>query len=124
MGDARGLQECACTGSSHPSSTNRVSTPSQNDYGSLMLNYFSAPAFVAGGSSSYPTHPQQRDRDDYDRNYNDRRGYGNLDSNGIVAAPALNTQSEPDYHSIEEAEGAFMKMLKRHNVQSDWTWEW
>lgn len=41
----------------------------------------------------------------------------------MVVAPALNTQSEPDYHSIEEAEGAFMKMLKRHNVQSDWTWE-
>lgn len=40
----------------------------------------------------------------------------------MVAAPAFNT-SEPEYSSIEEAEGAFMKMLKRHNVQPDWTWE-
>lgn len=40
----------------------------------------------------------------------------------MVAAPAFNT-SEPEYGSIEEAEGAFMKMLKRHNVQPDWTWE-
>ncbi|KAJ6006274.1 formin binding protein [Penicillium sp. IBT 35674x] len=85
-----------------------------------------APSFVAGGSSSY-SHPQ-RERDDYDRNdrgdrgYNDRRGYGNFDTNGMVAAPAFNT-SEPEYGSIEEAEGAFMKMLKRHNVQPDWTWE-
>lgn len=39
-----------------------------------------------------------------------------------MAAPAFNT-SEPEYGSIEEAESAFMKMLKRHNVQPDWTWE-
>jgi pre-mRNA-processing factor 40 len=41
----------------------------------------------------------------------------------MVAAPALVTQSEPDYGSVEEAESAFMKMLKRHNAQPDWTWE-
>lgn len=41
----------------------------------------------------------------------------------MVAAPVLVTQSEPDYGTIEEAEGAFMKMLKRHNVMPDWTWE-
>ena len=32
-------------------------------------------------------------------------------------------QAEPEYGSLEEAEGAFMKMLRRHNVQADWTWE-
>lgn len=41
----------------------------------------------------------------------------------MLAAPALDTQSDPAYSSIEEAENAFMKMLKRHNVQPDWTWE-
>lgn len=41
----------------------------------------------------------------------------------MVAAPALDTPSDPAYSSIEEAESAFMKMLKRHNVQPDWTWE-
>jgi pre-mRNA-processing factor 40 len=47
-----------------------------------------------------------------------------MDVNGISAAPALGTaQAEPEYSSLEEAENAFMKMLKRHNVQADWSWE-
>lgn len=47
-----------------------------------------------------------------------------MDVNGISAAPALGTaQAEPEYNSLEEAENAFMKMLKRHNVQADWSWE-
>lgn len=90
---------------------------------------------MAGGGNSYSQAPHRererererdrdRDRDDYDRGYNDRRGgYGSYESNGMVAAPALVTQSEPDYGSVEEAESAFMKMLKRHNVQPEWTWE-
>ncbi|KAJ5741489.1 Formin binding protein (FNB3) [Penicillium manginii] len=104
-----------------------------------------APPSCVWGGSSYPQAPHRerererdrdyrdrdrdrdhrdRDRDDYDRGYNDRRGgYGSYESNGMVAAPALVTQSEPDYGSVEEAESAFMKMLKRHNVQPDWTWE-
>ncbi|EAW07806.1 snoRNA-splicing protein PRP40 [Aspergillus clavatus NRRL 1] len=81
-----------------------------------------APTFVAGGVSSFPSHPQ-RDRDEYDRGFNDRRGgYGSMDTNGIVAAPVLGN-AEPEYGSLEEAENAFMKMLKRHNVQADWSWE-
>lgn len=84
-----------------------------------------APTFVAGGASSFPSYPQQRDRDDYDRGFGDRRGgYGFPDTNGLAAAPMLGAaQAEPEYGSLEEAEGAFMKMLKRHNVQIDWTWE-
>lgn len=41
----------------------------------------------------------------------------------MAAVPDVRSQSEPDYHSLEEAESVFMKMLKRHNVQPDWTWE-
>ncbi|PYI12606.1 formin binding protein [Aspergillus sclerotiicarbonarius CBS 121057] len=83
-----------------------------------------APTFVAGGVSSFSSYPQQRDRDDFDRGYSDRRiGYNSMDSNGIAAAPILGTQAEPEYGSLEEAENAFMKMLKRHNVQPDWNWE-
>ncbi|KAL4879529.1 hypothetical protein BJY04DRAFT_93846 [Aspergillus karnatakaensis] len=83
-----------------------------------------APTFVAGGVSSISSYPQSRDRDDYDRGYGDRRGgYGVGDSNGIAAGSMLGTTQEPDYGSLEEAEGAFMKMLKRHNVQPDWSWE-
>ncbi|KAL4935451.1 hypothetical protein BDV06DRAFT_206989 [Aspergillus oleicola] len=83
-----------------------------------------APTFVAGGVSSFSSYPQSRDRDDYDRGYNDNRGgFSAGDMNGISAGSSLGTTQEPDYGSLEEAEGAFMKMLKRHNVQPDWTWE-
>ncbi|KAL2872075.1 snoRNA-splicing protein PRP40 [Aspergillus lucknowensis] len=83
-----------------------------------------APTFVAGGVSSFPSYPQSRDRDDYDRGFGDRRGgYGPVEANGIAAGSMLGTTQEPEYGSLEEAEGAFMKMLKRHNVQPDWTWE-
>ncbi|OJJ63422.1 hypothetical protein ASPSYDRAFT_37972 [Aspergillus sydowii CBS 593.65] len=83
-----------------------------------------APTFVAGGVSSFSSYPQTRDRDDYDRGYNDNRGvFGAGDVNGIAAGSMLGATQEPDYASLEEAEGAFMKMLKRHNVQPDWTWE-
>ncbi|OJJ49669.1 hypothetical protein ASPZODRAFT_12789 [Penicilliopsis zonata CBS 506.65] len=86
-----------------------------------------APTFVAGSVSSFPSQPQHRDRDDYNRGFNDRRGgFGAPDTNGFSApsAPAfVAAQSDPEYGSLEEAESAFMKMLKRHNVQPDWTWE-
>ncbi|CRL19467.1 WW/Rsp5/WWP [Penicillium camemberti] len=90
-----------------------------------------APSFVAGGTSF--SQPQQRDRDDFDRGergdrgdrgYGDRRGgYSSYEANGMAAAPEFKSQMDPDYHSLEEAESAFMKLLKRHNVQPDWTWE-
>ena len=41
----------------------------------------------------------------------------------MAAASALATQTDPEYGSLEEAESAFMKMLKRNNVQPDWSWE-
>ena len=40
-----------------------------------------------------------------------------------AVAPVLGAQTEPEYNSFDEAEGAFMKMLRRHNVQPDWSWE-
>lgn len=40
-----------------------------------------------------------------------------------AVAPVLGAQVEPEYNSFDEAEGAFMKMLRRHNVQPDWSWE-
>lgn len=81
------------------------------------------PTFVAGGVSSFPSGPQQRERDDYARGFGDRRGYGAPDANGIAAAAPMLGAAEPEYNSLDEAEGAFMKMLRRHNVQPDWSWE-
>ncbi|OJD18852.1 hypothetical protein AJ78_01185 [Emergomyces pasteurianus Ep9510] len=86
-----------------------------------------APTFVAGGTSAFPTYPQQRERerDDYDRSASDRRGgYGPPDTNGMAAISAVGAQeTEPEYPSFEEAEAAFMKLLRRSNVQPEWTWE-
>jgi pre-mRNA-processing factor 40 len=39
----------------------------------------------------------------------------------VAAAGAQ--QTEPDYSSLEDADAAFMKLLRRSNVQPDWTWE-
>lgn len=39
---------------------------------------------------------------------------------GSVAFPS---QPDPEHASFEEAEGAFMKLLRRSGVQPDWTWE-
>lgn len=83
-----------------------------------------APTFVAGGTASFPTYPAQRERDEYDRHMADRKGFGTLDPNNVAATPAMGTSAtEPDYSSFEEAESAFMKLLRRSNVQPDWTWE-
>lgn len=37
--------------------------------------------------------------------------------------PTFVPQAEPDYSSTEEAEAAFMKLLKRAGVEADWTWD-
>lgn len=88
-------------------------------------NVFSAPTFVAGGTSAFPSYPQQREREEHDRSAGDRRGgYGAADMNGMAAASAMGSQQvDPEYPSFEEAESAFMKLLRRCNVQPDWTWE-
>lgn len=37
--------------------------------------------------------------------------------------PTFVPQAEPDYSSLEEAEAAFMKLMKRAGVETDWTWD-
>ena len=90
-----------------------------------MLTIRRAQQFVAGGTSSFPSHPQQRERDDYgERAGPDRQiGYGQNDTNGS-RGPAFHAQStDPEYSTFEEGEAAFIKLLRRSNVQPDWTWE-
>ncbi len=80
--------------------------------------------FVAGGSSSLASYPSSRDRDDYssqDRREPERRSdYSGM--NGVPIATS-STEQAPDYSSFEEAEAAFLKLLRRNNVQPEWTWE-
>ena len=42
--------------------------------------------------------------------------------NGVPITTSTAEQA-PDYSSFEEAEAAFLKLLRRHNVQPEWTWE-
>lgn len=41
----------------------------------------------------------------------------------VAASAAASQQTDPEYSSFDEAESAFMKLLRRCNVQPDWTWE-
>ncbi|EXJ59264.1 hypothetical protein A1O7_06696 [Cladophialophora yegresii CBS 114405] len=72
-----------------------------------------APAFVAGGSTALQSY---RERDDHIPLERPRT------ENGITVPP-ITKEVVPDYSSFEEAEAAFMKLLRRSNVQPDWTWE-
>jgi pre-mRNA-processing factor 40 len=48
--------------------------------------------------------------------------YGN-DANGSRAQVFVPANTDPDYATFEEAEAAFLKLLKRNNVSPDATWE-
>ncbi|KAI5305168.1 hypothetical protein KEM56_005100 [Ascosphaera pollenicola] len=92
-----------------------------------------APTFVAGGTSTLPpTAPRserERERDDYHADRRHGHGHGHdfmpADMNGaaVSASVPVAAQDEPNFGSYEDAESAFMKMLRRYDVQSDWTWE-
>lgn len=83
---------------------------------------------------------RDRDRDRDNRDYGDRRDYRDRDRDrdyrdGIPESRQLGAPSDPraqafvpasndpEYATPEEAEAAFMKLLKRSGVQPDWTWE-
>ena len=70
----------------------------------------STPAFAPSASNALSTY-QPRDYS----NFEPRREN--------IVLPAVVKEVIPDYASFEEAEGAFMKLLKRSSVQPDWTWE-
>ncbi|KAG9248018.1 formin binding protein-like protein [Calycina marina] len=78
------------------------------------------PTFVAGGgfSSSQFDHPRDREAVGEARQI----AYGN-DINGGRNQVFVPANSDPNYNSFEEAEAAFMKLLRRNNVSPDWIWE-
>ena len=76
---------------------------------------------MAGGTASLSNFQ----KDDYnDRAGLDRQvGYGGSDSNGSIRPTVTTQQNDPEYSTFEEAEAAFIKLLRRSNVHPDWTWE-
>jgi pre-mRNA-processing factor 40 len=83
---------------------------------------YSAPEFVSGGTnilSSYQ--PKEENNFQNDRNRHDRDTYGSHATfRGNIPS---SFQPEPDFASAEDAEGNFMRLLKRVGVQEDWTWD-
>jgi pre-mRNA-processing factor 40 len=69
-----------------------------------------APSFVAGGSTALSSY-----NPDMANAYESRKS--------DLALPAINKEVIPDYSSFQEAEAAFLKLLKRSNVHPDWSWE-
>lgn len=69
-----------------------------------------APTFVAGGSTALSTY-----NPDAANAFESRRS--------DLALPQITKEVVPDYSSFQEAEAAFLKLLKRSNVQPDWSWE-
>lgn len=63
---------------------------------------------------------RERDRGDRDRG---ERGSNYRDSDGLRSSFVSTSNTEPEYSTFEEAEGGFMKLLKRSGIQADWTWE-
>ncbi|KAK4201852.1 hypothetical protein QBC40DRAFT_277671 [Triangularia verruculosa] len=77
-------------------------------------------------SGSFDHHHQQRDH--RDRDYRDHReplGESRQLTYGInVQAQAfVSASNDPEYATAEEAEAAFVKLLRTNKVQPDWTWE-
>ena len=76
-----------------------------------------AQQFVAGPQSSSAS---QRDEFPPDRRESERRDF--TSTNGIPVT--ISTQEQTvEYSTFEEAEAAFLKVLKKYNVDPDWTWE-
>jgi pre-mRNA-processing factor 40 len=48
--------------------------------------------------------------------------YGN-DANGSRGQVFVPANNDPDYSSFEEGEAAFLKLLRRNNIDPNWTWE-
>ena len=80
---------------------------------------------MAGGGTSYTPQPnaQQQYHRDEPLGQDRQLGYGNTDVNGSRVFVPSSQSAGPDYSSFEEAESAFLKLLRRSGVQPDWSWE-
>jgi pre-mRNA-processing factor 40 len=84
----------------------------------VTYEYPSAPTFVAGGGFSSQYDQREREPAGEVRQI----AYGN-DPNSSRAQVFVPANTDPDYSTFEEAEAAFLKLLRRSGVQPDWTWE-
>lgn len=80
-----------------------------------------APTFVAGGGFSNPQYNDSpRDREPMGEAR--QIAYGN-DVNGTNAKAFVPANTDPDYSTFEEAEAAFLRLLRRNKVDPSASWE-
>jgi pre-mRNA-processing factor 40 len=82
-------------------------------------NQYRTPTFVAGGFSA-PQYDQPREREPLGETR--QIAFGN-EGTGSRAQAFVPANTDPDYNTFEEAEAAFLKLLRRNNISPDWTWE-
>jgi pre-mRNA-processing factor 40 len=117
MGDASRVQRSSFKTSASCRSSSCVSDDFVfSQYIHVLINH-SAPTFVAGGGFSQY---DQRDREPVGEAR--QIAYGN-DVHGSRAQVFVPSTTDPDYSTFEEAEAAFLKLLRRNGVKPDWTWE-
>lgn len=96
-----------------------VEPPTQSFSFGANLHLYRAPTFVAGGfSTTQPDQTREREPIGEARQI----AFGN-DPSGSRAQAFVPANTDPDYATFEEAEAAFLKLLRRNNVSPDWTWE-
>src|SRR5436305_1712932 len=88
----------------------------------LMVGYTTtirrSQTFVAGGGVNFAPYQQPQSEA-----LGQDRTVSQGDTNGLRGATLLSQNADPDYASFEEAEAAFLKLLRRSGVQPEWTWE-
>lgn len=86
----------------------------------LSINISRTPTFVAGGGYASAQYDSPRDREPLGESR--QIAYGN-DAHGSRSQVFVPANTDPDYSTFEEAEAAFLKLLRRNNVDPNWTWE-
>jgi pre-mRNA-processing factor 40 len=100
--------------------SHRMQIPDSTSVVRFILIVHRAPTFVAGGGFSASQFDQPREREPLGEAR--QIAYGN-DVNGSRAQVFVPANTDPDYATFEEAEAAFLKLLRRNNIDPNWTWE-
>ncbi|CCX34295.1 Similar to Pre-mRNA-processing protein prp40; acc. no. O14176 [Pyronema omphalodes CBS 100304] len=80
------------------------------------------PAFVAGGTQQFGQ-PQNNERALAIPGQMMEAASDGTARPMHISSSLSNDRNEPQYSSYDEAESAFVKLLRRNNVGADWTWE-